>query len=58
MSSIVTMSSTVGDLTNGQIFRVRSKEAELLIAQSKATKGTVRGPASNVLASKEGKKGL
>lgn len=58
MSQIVTMTATVGDLTNGQVYRVRSREAELLVAQSKATKSAVRGPASNVLPSKEGKRGL
>lgn len=57
MSTIVTMSSTVGDLTNGQTYRVRSREAEKLVANTQATKGTVRGAASNVLPSKEGKRG-
>lgn len=58
MSTIVTMTQTVTDLTSGQVYRVRSAEAERLVAQSKATKGIVRGPASNVLPAKEGKKGL
>lgn len=58
MSKIVTMTSTVGDLTSGQTFRVRSKEAERLLAQSKCTVGTVRGAKSGVLSTKEGKKGL
>ena len=58
MSNIVTMTQTVNDLTNASTYRVRSKEAELLVAQSKATKSVVRGPASNVLPSKEGKRGL
>lgn len=58
MSTIVTMSSTVGDLTSGQTYRVRSREAERLVANTQATKAAVRGPASNVLPSKEGKKGL
>jgi len=58
MSNIVTMTQTVNDLTNASTYRVRSKEAELLVAQSKATKSAVRGPASNVLPSKEGKRGL
>lgn len=58
MSTVVTMSQTVNDLTSGQTYVLRSKEAELLVAQSKATKGTVRGPASNVLPAKTGKKGL
>lgn len=57
MSTIVTMSQTVGDLTNGQTYLVRSREAEVLVAQSKATKSTVRGPAGNVPVAKTGKKG-
>lgn len=36
--SIVTMTSTVGPLVNGQTYRVRAKYAEALVAQSKATK--------------------
>lgn len=55
MSTVVTMSQTVGTLTNGQTYRVRSRNAELMSAASQATKLTVRGPASNVAASKEGK---
>lgn len=58
MSTVVTMSQTVADLTNGQTYIVRSREAELLVAQSKATKGSVRGPAANVLPAKTGKRGL
>lgn len=57
MGQVVTMSSTVGDLTSGQTYYVRSKEAERLVAATQATKGTVRGPASNVLPAKTGKKG-
>ena len=57
MSTVITMSSTVGDLTNGQTYLVRSKEAERYVAATQATKGTVRGPASNVLPAKTGKKG-
>jgi hypothetical protein len=38
MSAIVTMSSTVGSYLSGQTYRVRSKQAELFVAQSKATK--------------------
>lgn len=56
--AVVTMSSTVGDLTNGQTYIVRAKEAERLVAQSKATKSGLRGPASNVLPAKTGKRGL
>lgn len=56
MSNVVTMTSTVADLTNGQTYLVRSKTAESLVANSKATKGTVRGPAMNILPSKVGKR--
>ncbi len=56
MSKIVTMSQTVNDLISGQTYRVRSKYAEALVAASQATKLTTRGPASNVLPSKEGKR--
>lgn len=58
MGQVVTMTQTVGDLTNAQTFYVRSREAELLVAQSKATKGTVKGAAANVLPAKTGKRGL
>lgn len=51
MSTIVAMTSTVGELTNGQSYRVRSKTAELLVAQSKATKTVLRRISSD----KEGK---
>lgn len=51
MSTMVTMTSTVGALTSGQTYRVRSKTAELLVAQTKATKSQVR----RVAADKEGK---
>lgn len=48
MSTIITMTATVGTLTNGQTYRVRSKTAELLIAQSKASRAnTKRATASN-----------
>ena len=55
MSTVVTMSQTVGGLTSGQTYRVRSRTAEALVAATQATKSTTRGPASNVLPSKEGK---
>ncbi len=58
MGTVVTMTSTVGDLTNTGVYFVRSREAEALVAASHATKGTVRGAASNVLPAKTGKKGL
>lgn len=35
--TLVTMTSTVGELTSGQTFRVRAKTAERLVQQSKAT---------------------
>lgn len=57
MSTIVTMSQTVGDLINGSTYIVRSREAEKIVANSQGTKSTVRGPASNVLPSKTGKRG-
>lgn len=56
--AVVTMSQTVGELTSGQTYIVRAKEADLLVAQSKATRGKVRGASGNVLPSKTGKRGL
>lgn len=35
--TLVTMTSTVGELTSGQTFRVRAKTAEKLVAASQAT---------------------
>lgn len=55
MSTVVTMSQTVGGLTSGQTYIVRSRNAELLVAASQATKSTVKGSAGNVLPSKTGK---
>lgn len=40
--SFVTMTSTVGPLLNGQTYRVRAKNAELLVATSKATKANTK----------------
>lgn len=57
MGTVVTMSSTVGDLTSGQTYYVRSREAEKIVANSQGTKGSVRGSASNVLPAKTGKRG-
>jgi hypothetical protein len=57
MSTIVTMSQTVGELTSGQTFIVRSREAEKIVANTQGTKSTLRGPAGNVLPAKTGKKG-
>lgn len=51
MSSIVTMTSTVGALISGQTYRVRSKTAELLVKASQATVAATR----RVAADKEGK---
>lgn len=55
MSTVVTMSQTVGNLTNGQTYLVRSRNAELLVAASQATKGGSKGSAGNVLPAKTGK---
>lgn len=40
--SFVTMTSTVGALTSGQTYRVRAKNAELLVAQGKANKSNTK----------------
>lgn len=50
--SIVVMTSTVGELTSGQTYRVRAKTAESLIAQAKAT----ISPSKRATADKEGKR--
>lgn len=55
MSTIVTMTSTVGNYQSGQTYRVRSRNAELFIAQSKATKQPERKIKSGNPASSEGK---
>ena len=55
--TVVTMSQTVGELVNGQTYIVRSREADLMKAQSKCTFGTVRGAAAAVPVSKTGKRG-
>lgn len=55
--SIVTMTATVGELTNGGTFRVRAKTAELLVAQSKATKVHTAKKISGDGRSSEGKRG-
>jgi hypothetical protein len=41
---IITMSSTVGQYTNGQTYRLRSKEAEAFIKATQATKNHTRKP--------------
>ena len=41
------MTSTVGELTSGQSYRVRAKEAERLVAQSKATKSNSKRAAAD-----------
>lgn len=46
MGTIVTMSQTVGALTSGSTYFVRSKTAEKLVAASQATKVTNRKAAS------------
>lgn len=53
--TVVTMTSTVNELTSGQTFVVRAREAEALIAQSKATKSVSKPVA--VPTAKVGKKG-
>lgn len=53
MSKIVLMTSTVGELTNGQTYRVRSRTAELLAQQSKLTISQTRRTTN----ANEGKKG-
>lgn len=42
MSKIVTMTSTVGQLTSGSTYRVRSRTAQDLLSQSKATVSVTR----------------
>jgi hypothetical protein len=42
MSTIVVMSSTVGALTSGQTYRVRSKTAEQLVRNTQATKSALK----------------
>lgn len=54
MSTIVTMSSTVKQYQNGSTYRLRAKEAELLIKAAQATATGKRGPNSDT-ATKEGK---
>lgn len=55
MSTVITMSQTVNELTSGQVFVVRSREAEALIAASKATKSASK--VSAVPTAKVGKRG-
>ena len=57
MSTVITMSQTVGELVSGNTYVVRSREAERYVAASQATKGSVRGIAQAVLPSKTGKRG-
>lgn len=54
--SIVTMTQTVGELTSGQTYHVRAKNAELLVAAAQATKSGLKPIAANVPVSKTGKK--
>jgi len=54
MSTIVTMSSTVRQYQSGQVYRLRSREAEVLIKASQATATGKRGANSDTNA-KEGK---
>ncbi len=55
MSTIVTMTQTVGDLTNANTYRVKSRYAEGLVAANQATKSALRGAIANISVSKEGK---
>lgn len=57
MSTTVTMSQTVNELTSGSTYIVRSKEAEKLVADSNATKTGKRGNNAGVLPAKTGKRG-
>ena len=51
--TLVTMTSTVDELTNGGVYRVRAKTAELLVATGKATKANTKRTTPD----KEGKRG-
>lgn len=44
--AIIVMTSTVGNLVNGNTYRVRAKNAELLVKASQATKS----PAKKIIA--------
>lgn len=55
MSKIVTMTQTVGGYINGQTYRVRSKNAELMAKASQATVSSNRGAKSGIANDKEGK---
>jgi hypothetical protein len=55
MSTIVTMTATVGNYVNGQTYRVRSRNAEQFVATSKATKLPQRKITSGNPGSSEGK---
>lgn len=55
MSTIVTMSQTVGNYQSGSTYRVRSRQAELLVVQGKATKQPQRKITSGNPANSEGK---
>lgn len=55
MSSIITMSSTVGELISGSTYRIRSRNAEIIIAAAHGTKLTTKGASANVLPNKTGK---
>lgn len=54
--SIVTMTSTVSDLTSGQTYRVRARTAELLVRNAQATKSPDKKITGANPATKEGKR--
>lgn len=56
MAVAITMSQTVGELTSGQTFCVRAREAKLLKAQGKCTISGNQGASLNVLPAKTGKR--
>ncbi len=55
MSTIVTMSATVGNYTSGSTYRVRSRTAETLVKAAKATIQPERKIKTGNPASSEGK---
>lgn len=55
MGTVVVMTSTVGDLTSGQTYYVRSRYAETLVAATQATKSPSKVVSAGVLPAKTGK---
>lgn len=54
--TLVVMTSTTGELTSGQTFRVRAKEAQNLVAQGKATLSPAKKITVANAQTKEGKR--